>query len=114
MKKKNFSEVLLEPVNIPGAKNTGIRWLIAEKDGAPNFALRMFELEKDGCTPYHSHAWEHEVFAVEGTGAVVGESGEIPLNPGDAVLVPPNEEHNFTNKGDKVFKFLCIIPIEKK
>ncbi|MDD3625877.1 MAG: cupin domain-containing protein [bacterium] len=114
IKKRNFSEVTLEPVNMAGASNAGIRWLISEKDGAPTFALRMFELEKGGCTPYHSHTWEHEVFALEGTGAVVGEEGELSLNPGDVAFVPGNDEHNFINKGDKVFKFLCIIPIPKK
>ena len=114
MYKKHYSEIELEKVTIPGAENASIRWLIAEKDNAPNFALRMFELEKDGCTPYHSHTWEHEIYTLEGEGAIVTEDGEISLKPGDSALITPNEEHNFVNKTDKVFKFLCVIPIPKK
>ena len=33
------------------AKNTTIRWLVSEKDGAQNFYLRLFEIGPDGSTP---------------------------------------------------------------
>lgn len=113
IKKTHFKKVELEKITIPGAENASIRWLIAEKDGAENFALRMFELEKDGHTPLHTHSWEHEVYALEGEGAIRTDEEDFDLKPGDIAFVPPNEEHQFVNKGEGLFKFLCIIPIIK-
>jgi len=110
--KKHYTDVKEKPVNMDGAKNTTIRWLIAEKDGAKNYAMRLFELEKDGNTPEHSHNWEHEVFVLSGKGALVDENGrEHPLEPGKFAYVKPNELHQFKNKGDEDFIFLCIIPL---
>lgn len=113
MKHAHYSEIPLEQVNMEGARKTMIRWLIAEKDGAPNFAMRMFELEPGGFTPYHAHSWEHENFIVEGQGVLVTEDREIPFQPGDVLYVEPNLKHNYKNTGDTVLKFLCLVPLEK-
>ena len=45
MKIIHYDEVELEPVTAEGAEKAQIRWLIAQKDGAPTFAMRMFEIE---------------------------------------------------------------------
>ena len=37
MKVTPFDKIELENVDIEGAKNTKIRWLISQKDNAPNF-----------------------------------------------------------------------------
>ncbi len=109
--KKHFTEVTEEKVDVAGAKNATIRWLIAKKDGADKFALRMFVLKKDGFTPEHSHNWEHEIFALEGEGMLATEEGDLPLKPGDFAYVPPMALHQFRNRGAADFKFLCIIPV---
>lgn len=44
MKIVHYQEVTSTPVNIEGAKNVNIRWLISKEDGAENFAMRYFEL----------------------------------------------------------------------
>ena len=44
MKLKHYTEVELEDVTMEGAEGAKIRWLISEKDGAPNFATRLFEV----------------------------------------------------------------------
>ncbi len=93
-----------------GAVGVTIRWLISEKDGAPNFAMRLFEVKPDGYTPYHSHKWEHEVFILEGKGNLVLEDKTIPLNKGDAVLVPGEETHQFKNASKESLRFLCMVP----
>lgn len=111
--KKHYSEVKDEVVDMAGAKNTTIRWLLAKKDGAKNYAMRLFTVQKDGNTPEHSHDWEHEVFALEGSGLLSTEDGDFTLNEGDFAYVPPMVMHQFKNVGDKPFKFLCIIPIKK-
>lgn len=114
MKHSHYKDVLLEEVTMEGAKGAKVRWLVSQKDGAPNFAMRMFELDCGGFTPYHSHSWEHENFIVEGEGSLVTENGEIPFNSGDVIFVPPYMKHNYKNTGDKVLKFLCMVPLEKK
>ena len=114
MKLANFKDVKLEDVSVEGAKNTKIRWLISKEENAPNFAMRMFEVEKGGNTPFHKHAWEHEVFVVEGDGLFVTEWGKRPFKAGDFIFVDPQEMHQFQNAGDSILRFLCVIPHEKK
>ncbi len=113
MKVVNYQDVPLEDVSIPGAEFTKIRWLIGQKDHAPNFALRLFEVETGGHTPLHSHDFEHEVFILEGEGTFVYAEGEKPFKAWDVVYVDPNMEHQFKNTGTGPMKFLCIIPHDK-
>jgi len=110
MKLKHYSEVELEKVEVDGAKGAHIRWLISEKDGAPNFATRMFEVDPEGFTPYHTHSWEHENFILEGEGALVTEDGDKPFKQGDIIYVPSMFKHSYKNTGTSVLKFLCVIP----
>ena len=112
MKIVHYTQEELVPVNAEGAHNTKMRWLIAQKDGAPNFALRIFEVEPDGHTPFHMHDWEHEVFVVSGKGALQTEEGDKPFAEGDAIYVDSGMRHAFKNTGDEPLKFLCIIPHE--
>ena len=44
MKLVHYSKVDLEPVYTEGAEGAQIRWLIGQKDGAPNFAMRVCAL----------------------------------------------------------------------
>ena len=93
-----------------GASKLKVRWLITKETGAPNFAMRLFEMEPGGFSPLHSHPWEHEVFILEGEGLLAGGKEEKKLKAGDAVFVPPNEQHQFRNNGKKTLKFLCLVP----
>ncbi len=113
MKLMHYNDVELEPVYAEGASGANIRWLIAQKDGAPNFAMRLFEVEPGGYTPFHKHAWEHEIYCVEGKGHFVTERGETPFGPGDFIYADPQMMHQFKNVGDGTLKFLCLIPHEE-
>lgn len=113
MKILNFKDTNAEKVAEPGAKGVTIRWLISEKDGAPNFAMRLFEVEPGGNTPYHKHQWEHEVFILKGEGNLITETETFPFKPGDAVFVPGEENHQFRNTSKDNLVFLCLVPIEK-
>ncbi len=105
---KNESEV--EPKSYTGeAKGVEMRELLTKADGTPSFAMRVFRLEAGGHTPRHLHDWEHEVFILEGEGSVLGPQGERSLRPGDAVLVSPNEEHQFRAGGGGM-RFICCVP----
>jgi len=101
----NVTEAAVEK----GAKSTTIRWLISEEDGAPNFVMRHFTLQAGGFTPFHSHDWEHEVYVLEGRGKVQYEDREEQIQPGDAILIPPNKKHQFRAGSDSL-KFICLVP----
>lgn len=110
MKHVHYDEVESKPVDMPGAREVSVRWLIGPDDDAPNFYMRRFEVQPGGCTPRHQHSWEHEVYIVEGAGTVFGADGERPVRPGDVCYVPPDEEHCFTAAEGEALAFLCLVP----
>jgi quercetin dioxygenase-like cupin family protein len=109
MHKVNMNDVADAHVTEADSKDTRIKWLISEKDGAPNFLMRHFTVEPNGFTPYHKHDWEHEVYVLDGEGKVRYEDREENIQPGDAILIPPNERHQF-RAGRRTLKFLCLVP----
>ncbi len=113
MKLMNYEDVPAQDVSEPGAGRVKIRWLIGDKDNAPNFTMRLFEVKPGGFTPLHSHPWEHEVFILNGQGKVVREGEDVPIKSGDFVFIPPEEKHQFKNDQDSLLSFLCLIPISK-
>ena len=110
MKVQHYEQVTSAPVEMEGAERCTVRWLIDEKDGAPNFAMRQFEVAPGGFTPKHQHPYEHEVFVLEGSGVVLEGDREHRLEAGNVVYVAPNEVHQFRNTGDRPLKFLCLVP----
>jgi quercetin dioxygenase-like cupin family protein len=106
----HFTEVKEDRPTLAGMQAT-VRWLIAEKDGAPNFAMRVIEVRQRGeRIPLHRHGYEHEIFIIEGQGNVLSPAGAKPVAYGNFVFVRANEEHGFENTGDKPFRFICVIP----
>jgi quercetin dioxygenase-like cupin family protein len=105
----NVRDVTAERVE-EGAANVRIRWMIDHSKGAPNFAMRHFSIGPDGHTPLHQHCWEHEVYILSGSGVVVSEAGERQLEPGDAVLVEPDETHQFRSRGAEPLELICLVP----
>ncbi len=110
MKIKIAEEVPAEAVDMDGAEGVKIRLLIHDAEQAPHFYMRQFIVAPGGCTPRHTHAWEHEVYVLSGAGTIVTAEGEIPLRPGHAVYVAPDDDHQFRNAGDEDLTFLCLIP----
>jgi quercetin dioxygenase-like cupin family protein len=110
MKVVHYEQVESMPVKTEGAAGCRIRCLIGPEDQAPSFSMRQFEVASGGQTPQHAHAHEHEVFVLEGSGAVLEDQREHPLRPGTVVYVPPNQPHQFRNTGPGPLKFLCLIP----
>jgi len=93
-----------------GAANVTMRLLIGANDGAPNFAMRLFEVGPGGHTPYHSHAWEHEIYIVDGYGKLIFEGEEKPFEKGFFIFVPGGNMHSFVNTGEGRLEFLCLVP----
>jgi len=112
----SFSKVNVEmkedaAVKEEGAKGVKIKWLLDKSVGAPTFAMRHFTVQPGGYTPLHKHDWEHEVYVLEGEGSVRHEDREDPIRPGDAILVPQNQLHQFRSTESGYLRFLCIVPV---
>jgi quercetin dioxygenase-like cupin family protein len=110
MKVNHYQQVSQAPVTMEGSSGCRVRWLLDAEQGAPNFAMRQYEVAPGGYTPRHSHPYEHEVFVLEGQGAVLEGDVEHRIAQGDFVLVSPNEVHQFRNTGRAPLKFLCLVP----
>lgn len=110
MKIAHYKEISPDPVGEEGALGVTVRWVISQKDGAPNFSMRVFEVAPGGHSPYHKHPWEHEVFILEGSGVLVQGDEEFPLSKGDVLFIPPGEEHQLKNTSEKELEFICLIP----
>ena len=83
--------------------------LIGENEGSANFIIRYFELPPGTASAFHTHDHEHGVVILRGRGRVRIGDREEALSFGDAVFVPPNEIHQFSNIGDEPFGFTCTI-----
>jgi len=99
------------PVKEEGSQGVRIKWLLDKSVGTPTFMMRHFTLEPGGHTPYHKHEWEHEVYVLDGEGAVKHEATEYLVGPGDAIYVPPSQMHQFRSTASAPFTFLCLVPV---
>ena len=86
------------------------RVVVGKEDGAPNFCMRVFEVAPRGHTPRHVHDWEHEIFVHGGRGAVFHQGQWRSVAAGDAIFVPPRQEHQLKNTGEETFTFVCLVP----
>jgi quercetin dioxygenase-like cupin family protein len=107
---RHYTEVAALPVAMEGAENVLIRNLITAKDGAPTFAMRIFDVLPGGHTPLHGHNYEHEILILDGEGEVTEGKRILALKPGSVVFIRPGTSHQFRNPGDKVLRFVCLIP----
>ena len=110
MYRSSVSETPVEPVEMEGAKDVTIQWLLKKGHGVPNFEMRRFTVKKDGHTPYHQHDFEHEIYVMSGRGVLKHEGEEQPIHPEDVIYVPSMDWHQFRNTGDADFVFMCLVP----
>lgn len=108
MKIEHYQQTELQPAE--GCEGVGVRWVISKEDSAPHFAMRIFDVLPGASTPYHQHPWEHEVFILQGEGAVKTEEGERPFAAEYVIYIAPNELHQFLNKGKDILRFICLVP----
>ena len=110
-----FSTHLDERIMCKTKSGNKIYWMLTSEIGAPNFALRYIEIPPSGKSSAGHHAHEHEVFIVAGKGTLVGKHSDgrqyiLELEPGIAVFVPGNEEHQWINTASTPFGFVCVVP----
>ena len=85
--------------------------------GKGNYILRKFTIKKNGHTPFHKHAWEHEIYVSKGNGLLQYKKEKkflkSKLSEGIVIYIKPFETHQFLNNSKKDFEFLCIVPGKK-
>ena len=99
----------MEPVirNFEGAGNP----VLGPDDGVPNYVMLYVRHDPGGTSPQHTHPWEHQAFITEGAGVLWVEGKEYPIKQGDAVLVPPDVEHQFRNTGSTILSRVTVNPL---
>jgi mannose-6-phosphate isomerase-like protein (cupin superfamily) len=61
--------------------------------------------------PHRHNGFEECIYVLRGTGVNHSESGEIPIKPGDIVLIPASEKHMTINTGNEPLVLLCFFPV---
>lgn len=99
----------MEPVikSIQGASNP----VLGPEDGVGGYVMLYVQHAPGGSSAHHTHPWEHQAFITEGEGILWCDGKEYPIKKGDAVLVPPNTEHHFTNTGSITLSRVTVNPI---
>ncbi len=77
--------------------------LITSADGAQNYIMLHNNPMQPGAVSHpetggHTHEWEHVVYMLEGTATLVCGGKDYTVSAGDAILVPPNEHHQWKNE----------------
>ena len=98
----------LEAQEVKGSSKFKIKWLNTENSN--NFAVRHCEIRSGGYSPHHSHAWEHEIFVLEGKGLVLCDNETKSIKTGDSISIHTDESHQIKNPNKKPLRMLCIIP----
>jgi mannose-6-phosphate isomerase-like protein (cupin superfamily) len=60
--------------------------------------------------PHLHNGYEECIYVLKGTGVTHSESAEIPIKPGDIVLIPAGEKHMSRNSGTEPLVLLCFFP----
>jgi quercetin dioxygenase-like cupin family protein len=107
---KKVSRKHVKGTSPEGTKGVDFRPLIAKEFAAPHFYMRFFDIAPGGHTPKHSHEWEHEVYIITGSGRIALQDRDVSIKEGDAVLIEPDELHQFVNTGDSSLQMICVIP----
>ncbi len=93
-------------------ENVHKKVLISPKEGWEGHVMRVFELGVNGYTPKHSHPWSHINYILKGEGILHLDGIDHEIEEGSYAYVPGNKTHQFTNRGNTTFSFICIVPEE--
>lgn len=99
-------------MNMPGVVGAMKQTLIGPQEGWEGWVMRLFTLTPGGNTPRHTHPWPHINYIVSGEGVLYLGGKENKVGPGYVAYIPDGAEHQFINRGEKEFSFICIVPEE--
>lgn len=80
---------------------------IADKALYPRLIEILPLAQEEDITTY-THEGEEFIYVLEGILTLLHKNREYSLYPGDSAHYFSTEEHNWTNKTNKVVKFLCV------
>jgi quercetin dioxygenase-like cupin family protein len=98
-------------LGLPG--RTSLEPVSGEIGSRVTFRIAEVPVGKPGDKPRGPHrhrGFEECIYVLKGQGLTCAESGEIPIKPGDIVLIPPNEKHMTRNTGSEPLILLCFFP----
>ena len=86
-----------------------IRELLAHRNSCiRNQSLAEARLPVGATTSEHHHEQTEEIYYIlVGTGRMVLGDQSRDVGAGDAIAIPPGIDHQITNTGELVLKFLC-------
>jgi quercetin dioxygenase-like cupin family protein len=98
-------------VEHPAALDAAMRVLVGPDQGWTDHVMRVIELQVGGFSPKHTHPWPHINYVLEGNGSLFLDDQENPIQAGSYAYVPEGALHQFSNTGESVLKFICIVPL---
>jgi mannose-6-phosphate isomerase-like protein (cupin superfamily) len=99
-------------LGLPG--RTSLEPVSGEIGSRVTFRIAEVPVPKAGDKPRGPHLhreFEECIYVLSGEGTTVAESGELPIKPGDIVLIPPGEKHMTRNTGAVPLVLLCFFPV---
>jgi mannose-6-phosphate isomerase-like protein (cupin superfamily) len=99
-------------LGLPG--RTSLEPVSGEIGAKVTFRIAEIPVAKPGDAPRGPHLhrdFEECIYVLSGRGTTHAESGEIPIAPGDIVLIPPGEKHMTRNTGSEPLVLLCFFPV---
>jgi oxalate decarboxylase/phosphoglucose isomerase-like protein (cupin superfamily) len=98
-------------MGLPG--RSAIEMVSGEIGSRCTFRIVEIPVMQPGATlrgPHLHHGYEECIYVLKGTGRTLSEAGELTVQAGDVVLVPPEEKHATRNTGDEPLVLLCFFP----
>ena len=87
------------------------RRILGAEDGAPNYVMAFRSLDPGSVAPNHAHPGEHQAYILEGSCTLVVNGKDYTVTEGDAVLVPPNAEHEWRSNSQRPAQWLVFNPV---
>lgn len=91
----------------PGAA----RPVLTAEDGARHYVLAHRGMADGEVSPNHIHEGEHLAYFLEGGCILTCDGKEYTVSEGDAILVPPNTEHEWSRSAGPVANWLVFNPV---
>jgi quercetin dioxygenase-like cupin family protein len=98
---RRLRDITPGPADIAGVE---VRHLTQVED----LELKVIDIEPGSSTPFHTHPHAHDAVIVSGVGALRLDGREEALEPGDVLVVNPDEPHAIVNRGSEVLRFVCL------
>jgi mannose-6-phosphate isomerase-like protein (cupin superfamily) len=75
-----------------------------------NLAFGLAEFPGNSLAAAHVHEEEEEIiYILAGYGAIIGDEGEVALQPGLAVFIPPGLRHQIRVDGQEPLKLVTLF-----